>query len=139
MLDPRRTKVYVNPVLPLAEVQALWLSDTGEEPGSEHLQRLLDQSSVVLALYIDDRLVGILRALSDFTSTCYVVEAVTAAGYSVRELLVVLLQALRGFLESTTELVLAPRVQTGLSYRTPLFPASKAAGGAHGHKLGYQA
>lgn len=120
MLEPNRIKLYANPALGTQEIRDLSRHYMGQGVHTpDDLERLFSNTSLVLAIYVDDRLEGVLRALTDFTAVCYVTEWIPASRHSDPGLLEDLLSKLPHYLDPEVSVILAPGLlQTLLAPRT---------------------
>ena len=84
---------YTNPALSADELMDLFrrAGETTRSHNYRKLDQLIQNSNLLLAAYVRNKLIGVARALSDFCSCCYVADVVVDAAYQgtgVREALV---------------------------------------------------
>lgn len=98
---------YTNPALSGEDLMGLFhrSGDACPMPRREKFDKLIQNSNLLLAAYVQNRLVGVVRALSDFCSCCYVADVVVDESYRNMGLREALLRQVRLEVDSEVELV----------------------------------
>ncbi len=76
-------RFYTNPAITAGQfADLLRRAGRPEATGHVELERLIVNSNLVLAAFSGNRLVGLVRALSDFASCCYVADMIVDRDYA---------------------------------------------------------
>ncbi len=113
MASKEHLRVYVNPALSAQELIGLLrrARDSRRERQAGYVQRVIENTSLLLAAYADGRLVGVLRALSDFSVCCYIADVIVDRNFSREGVLSALLAEVRHDLDDECEIILPAGLQ----------------------------